>query len=81
MKTFKGDKCTLRNVQTKADIPAHAIAREIAMVVSTFGDSIREKTGYQMRWHRLDLMNVESMQEQVRRVKDWGRVGVISELE
>ena len=26
MKTFRGDKCTLRNIQTKTDIPAHAIA-------------------------------------------------------
>lgn len=76
MKTFKGDKCTLRNVQTKANIPARSIAMEVAMVVSTFGDSIKEETGFQMNWHRLDLMNVESMQEQVRLVKDWGRVGV-----
>lgn len=81
MKTFKADKCTLRNVQTKVDIPAHAIAREIAMVVSTFGDSIKEKTGFQMQWHRLDLANVGSMQEQVRLIKDWGRVGVMAELE
>lgn len=80
MKTFKADKYTLRNVQTKADIPAHAIAREVAMVVSTLGDSIREETGFQMRWHRLDLMNVESMQEQVRLIKDWNRVGVWAEL-
>ena len=80
MKTFRGSKCTLRNVQTKADIPVHAIAREVAMVVSTFGDAIREKTGYQMRWHRLDLMNVESREEQVRLVKEWGRVGVWAEL-
>ncbi len=76
MKTFKGDICTLRNVQTKSDIPAHEIGMEVAMVVSEFGDSIREETGYQMRWHRLDLMNVESMQEQVRLIKDWNRVGV-----
>ena len=80
MKTFKADKCTLRNVQTKADIPAHAIAREVAMVVGTFGNSIKEMTGYQIRWHRLDLMNVESMQEQVRLIKEWGRVGVKAEL-
>lgn len=49
MKTFKGSKCTLRNVQTKADIPAHSIAMEVAMVVSTFGDSIKEEIGFQMR--------------------------------
>ena len=80
MKTFKGSKCTLRNVQTKADIPASAIAKEVAMVVSTFGHSIKEKTGFRMTWHRLDLANVPSMQEQVRLVKDWGRVGVWVEI-
>jgi hypothetical protein len=50
------------------------------MVVSAFGDSIKEKTGFQMRWHRMDLMNIESMQEQVRLIRDRGRVGIKAEL-
>ena len=78
--TGRREKCTLRNVQTKTDIPAHAIAMEIVMVVNTFGDSIKEKTGFQMRWHRLDLANVESREEQIRFIKDWGRGGVKAEL-
>ena len=80
MKTFRGDKCALRNVQTKMDIPAHAVAREVYAVVSAFGGAIEKATGYRLTWHRLDLMNVESMREQVRLVKDWGRVGVWAEL-
>ena len=80
MKTFRGDKCTLRNVQTKTDIPAHEIAREVNAVVSAFGGAIEKATGYRLTWHRLDLMNVESTQDQVRLVKDWGRVGVWAEI-
>ena len=80
MKTFKGSKCTLRNVQTKADIPASAIAQDVNAVVSAFGGAIEKSTGYKLIWHRLDLMNVEAMQEQVMLVKDWGRVGVRTEL-
>ena len=80
MKTFKGSKCTLRNVQTKADIPASAIAQEVNAVVSVFGGAIEKATGYKLIWHRLDLMSVESMQEQVRLIRDWGRVGVWAEI-
>lgn len=80
MKTFKGSKCTLRNVQTKADIPASAIAQDVNAVVSAFGGAIEKSTGYKLIWHRLDLMNVEAMQEQVMLVKDWGRVGVRTEI-
>lgn len=80
MKTFKGSQCTLRNVQTKTDIPAHAIAQEVSTVVSVFGEAIEQATRFKLKWHRLDLMNVGSMQEQVRLIKDWGRVGVKVEL-
>ena len=37
-------------------------------------------TGYKLTWHRLDLANVPSMQEQVRLIMEWGRVGVGAEL-
>lgn len=80
MKAFKGSKCTLRNVQTKADIPAHAIAREVNAVVMAFGDSIREKDGLPDEMHRLDLVNIESREDQVRLIKDWGRVEVWAEI-
>ena len=70
MKTFKGSKCTLRNVQIKADIPAHAIAQEVNAVVSAFGKAIEKATGYKMTWQRLDLDHVGSRAEQVRLIKD-----------
>lgn len=80
MKTFKGSKCTLRNDQTKTDIPARAIAQEVKAVVSAFGGAIEKATRFKLTWHRLDLANVGSRAEQVRLIKDWGRVGVRAEL-
>ena len=60
--------------------PAHAIAQEVNAVVSAFGGAIEKATGFKLTWHRLDLMNVESREEQVRLIKEWGRVGVKAEL-
>ncbi len=56
------------------------MAREVNAVVSAFGGAIEKATGYRLTWHRLDLDNVESREEQVRLTKDWGRAGVRAEL-
>lgn len=56
------------------------MAREVNAVVSAFGGAIEKATGYRLTWHRLDLANVPSMQEQVRLIKAWGRVGVRAEM-
>ena len=52
------------------------MARGGNAVVSAFGGAIEKATGYRLTWHRLDMANVPSMQEQVRHVKGWNRVGV-----
>ena len=36
--------------------------------------------GFQMTWYRLDLMNVLSREVQVKLIKDWGRLGVRTEI-
>jgi hypothetical protein len=76
MKTFKGSKCTLRNVQTKEAIPAHRIDQEVSAIVSVFGKALGLASGITMEWHKLDLSNVECREKQVGLVKGWGRVGV-----
>lgn len=55
-------------------------SQEVNAVVSAFGGAIEKATGYKLTWHRLDLANVESREEQVRLIKDWGRVGVRAEI-
>ena len=51
------------------------MAREVNTAVSAFGGAIEKAADFQLTWHRLDLANVPSMQEQVRHVKGWNRVG------
>ena len=78
MKTFEGEKVTLRNVQTKSGIKASQIAGELTAIISTFGGAIEAASGIKLTWHKLDLKNVPAREEQVRLIKEWGRVGVIT---
>ena len=46
------------------------MVREVNAVVSAFGGAIEKVTGFKLTWHRLDLANVPSMQEQIRLIRD-----------
>lgn len=73
-KTFKGNGCVSRTVQTKAGIPAERIADEMDGVRIGFALGIEKATGYKLRWHELDLSDVEGHADQVARIKAWGRI-------
>lgn len=79
MKTFKGNEVTLRNVQTKLRITADDIEKEVNSLIPMFGGAIEAASGVKLEWHRLNLNNVESRKQQVKLIKDWGRVGVWAE--
>jgi len=74
-KTFRAGKCVSRSVQGKKDIVAGRIADEIDAVRIGFALGIEKATGYKIKWHELDLSKVESMEGQVARIREWGRVG------
>ena len=74
VKTFRGHRCASRNVQAKPGIPASRIADEIDAVRIVFALAIEKATGYKLKWHELDLSEVEDQAEQVARIKAWGRV-------
>jgi hypothetical protein len=81
LKTFNGDKCVSRNVQTKVGIPADRIADEIDNVRISFALAIEKATSYKLRWHELDLSDSTEMAEQAARIKAWGRVGAWTEAD
>jgi hypothetical protein len=81
LKTFNSGKCVSRNVQTKTGIPASRIADEIDGVRIGFALGIEKATGYKIRWHELDLSDVCKVEEQVARIKAWGRVGARTEAD
>jgi hypothetical protein len=75
-KTFKGKRCVSRTVQGKKGVPASRIADEIDAVRIGFALGIEKATGYKLKWHELDLSDVQDQAEQVARIRAWGRVGV-----
>jgi len=75
-KTFQGDKCISRNVQTKMGIPSDRIEKEVADIERVFTKGILKATGYQMKWNRLDLTHLKGTHAQIAAISAWGRVGV-----
>ena len=73
-KTFRGKECLSRTVQGKRGIPAGRIANEIDAVRIGFALGIEKATGYKLKWHELDLSEVDDQAEQAARIKEWGRV-------
>ena len=76
VKTFKGDECVSRAVQTKKDITAARIDMEIANIRKVFAQGIQDATCYNLFWNSLDLSEVKSIRGQIKKIKAWGRVGV-----
>jgi hypothetical protein len=76
MKTFKGNDCISRNVQSKLNILAGRIDQEIDAIKIHFTEGIRKITGFGLKWNTLNLADTEDRQEQIRRIRAWGRVGV-----
>ena len=77
LKTFVKGKVVSRNVQNKPGIAAKDIDAEMANVTTHFSKGVKEGTGgYELRWHVLDLSDTNDRDEQVARIKAWGRVAV-----
>jgi hypothetical protein len=73
-RTFSKGKPVSRTVQLKAGIPIGRIADEIDGVRIGFALGIEKATGIKLKWHELDLSGVIDMNQQVARIKAWGRV-------
>src|ERR1035437_1092030 len=73
-RTFSKGKPVSRTVQAKNGIPAGRIADEMDGVRIGFALGVEKATGYKLRWHELDLSDVEGHAEQVAQIKAWGRI-------
>jgi len=79
-KTFMGTECISRNVQMKKGISEKAVRNEVDNLRINLGMGVQKETGFLLKWHTLDLSDIEDMKEQVLRIKAWDRVGVQSPL-
>lgn len=69
-------KCQSRSVQVKDGISGDRIEQEVEAIRDAFSKGIQVGSGRKLKWDDLDLSDVTSMQEQVRLIQEWGRVGV-----
>lgn len=76
LKTFERGKCVSRQVQDKRDIQVDAVDREVEAIRAAFTLTVEAGSAKRLTWHTLDLSGVTDGAEQVRRIRDWGRVGV-----
>ena len=79
LKTFNGDRCESRNVQTK-DVAACEVDREVEAIRSVFTGAVEKASGTKLVWHTLDLSKVTDMQAQAQRIAAWGRVRAWTEF-
>lgn len=74
VKTFRGGRCVSSNVQAKIGIPGDKVSDEIDAVRVNFALKIEQITGHKLKWHELDLSDIEDQAEQVASISAWGRV-------
>ncbi len=72
LKTFKGDKCISKNVQSKMGISLAKTEAELDAIQTHFSQGIKDATGFTINWNVLDLAGVTEKAQQMRLLHDWG---------
>lgn len=80
VKTFNGEACVSRKVQTKEGIAAEAIERAMDAVTGAFSQAIEAASGEKLAWQALDLAQVADMPEQELRIAAWGKLRAWMEM-
>lgn len=76
MKTFQGQRCVSRTVQSKLSISEAKIAGEIKKIKEYFTNEIKAATHFTISWNHLDLSGVADKNEQIKRIEQWNRLNV-----
>jgi len=76
VKTFKEGECISRNIQTKNGIVEKDIDMEIKAVREGFAVGVEAETKYRIEWNSIDLSEVQDKEQQISRLKQWGRLNV-----
>jgi len=75
-RTFRCGECVSRVVQRKTGIRAVNVDGEVRLIREAFTVAARAGTGLPIEWNSLDLSAVRVPAEQVRLIREWGRVAV-----
>ena len=77
-KTFSVSECVSRAIQRKTCIPQGSVDAEMRLIRDHFAAGVNAATGVLIDWKILDLSSTTDPAEQVRLIRGWGRVGVMT---
>jgi hypothetical protein len=73
-KFFRPDGTTNRTLMSKRGIAACDIERLLATASTRFSQALQSAKLPAIQWNELDLRQVEDKDDQIRRIKEWGRL-------
>ena len=73
-KFFRQNRTTNHTLMSKKDIPADDIDQVASNTSSTFALGLKLKGGTDIRWDEFDLSNATGTEEQIERIKRWGKL-------
>ena len=73
-KFFRGDGSNNKTMMSKKGISTAGIEQVIASTSTTFALGLKLKGGIDIEWDELDLRSVTTKDEQIERIKQWGKL-------
>jgi hypothetical protein len=73
-KFFRRDESTNRTLMSKKNIPADQVEQVVEQTSTTFAMGLKLQGQIDVKWDELDLRNVSGKEEQIQRVKQWGKL-------
>ena len=75
-KIFEPSGNVRRQVQSKLGIRQDTVDVEVKRIYDTFATVLSEKTKLKIIWNELDLSAVTTREKQIKKIKNWGGVGI-----
>ena len=69
--TYDGDEVVRQSVQQKTSIPPDDLDDELATIMGSFSEGIRQGSGIDVQWNSLDLSGLDSREEQLAAINSW----------
>ena len=73
-KFFRPDGTTNRTFMSKKNVPAAEIENVVSSASTTFAMGLKLQGRVDIKWDELDLRKMSGREEQIQRIKQWGKL-------
>lgn len=73
-KFFRRDETTNRTLMSKKDIPIDQVEQVVEQTSTAFAMGLKLQGRVDVKWDGLDLRDVAGREEQIQRIKRWGKL-------